>query len=154
MTTALSQSGQRTPSAQRCCRTSSKHLASSSRPERLTTSDTAMRAQPPQTTGSRLHPIRSETWLRRYPIPSHHPGTQQEPHRIDEALARNGRVVVFGSVLNPYDWNAPWGQLPAHGVRKQQMLAFFQFHYQVKPLDRLAEIKAWEIQPRDKSTAQ
>src|SRR4051794_20253296 len=38
-----------------------------------------MRAQPPQTTGSRLHPIRSETWLRRYPIPSHHPGTQQEP---------------------------------------------------------------------------
>src|SRR3954447_21068582 len=31
------------------------------------------------TTGSRLHPIRSETWLRRYPIPSHHPGTQQEP---------------------------------------------------------------------------
>src|SRR4051794_10492511 len=41
-----------------------------------------MRAQPPQTTGSRLHPIRSETWLRRYPIPSHHPGTQQEPRAL------------------------------------------------------------------------
>jgi hypothetical protein len=74
--------------------------------------------------------------------------------RIGEALAQNGRVVVFGSVLDPYDWNAPWGQLPTYGVRKQQMLAFFQSHYQVKPLDRLAGIKAWEIQPRDKSVAQ
>src|SRR4051812_29162787 len=57
-----------------------------------------MRAQPPQTTGSRLHPIRSETWLRRYPIPSHHPGTQQEPpafaFRMD-AVAPDHSTIPF-----------------------------------------------------------
>src|SRR5208337_3467503 len=42
MTAALSQSGQRTPCGQRCWRTRSKHLASSSSAERLTNSDTAM----------------------------------------------------------------------------------------------------------------
>src|SRR4051812_15506705 len=36
-----------------------------------------MRAQPPQATGSRLHPIRSETSLRRYPSRA----TTQEPNK-------------------------------------------------------------------------
>ena len=72
--------------------------------------------------------------------------------RIEEVLGHNGRVVVLGSVLDPYDWNAPWGDLPAYGIRKQHMLAFFQSHYQVKPLDRLAGIKAWEISQRDDRT--
>src|ERR1700760_1838832 len=42
-------------------------------------SDTAIGAQPPQTIGPCVHPIRSETWPCSYPLPSHHPGTQQEP---------------------------------------------------------------------------
>src|SRR5215212_120022 len=46
ITAAVSHSGQRTPSGQRCWRTKAKHLASSIRPERLTkpeaASDTAM----------------------------------------------------------------------------------------------------------------
>lgn len=64
-------------------------------------------------------------------------------------FAHRGRVVVLGSVLDPYDWNAPWGDLPSRGVSKQQLSEFFYSHYQVKSLGRLAEIKAWEILPSD-----
>src|SRR3954468_2262452 len=64
---------------QRCWRTRSKHLASSSRPERLTMSDTAMGAQPPQTNWITSSSIRSETWPRLYPTRATTPETQQEP---------------------------------------------------------------------------
>jgi len=56
--------------------------------------------------------------------------------------------VVFGGVLDPYDWNAPWSDLPSRGVTKQMMLDFFYTHYRVQPLGSLAEIPAWEITPR------
>jgi hypothetical protein len=68
---------------------------------------------------------------------------------IAAALGRGGRVVVFGDVLDPYDWNAPWADLPARGVRKQQLIDFFNRHYRVKSVGSIAEIKAWEILPRE-----
>ncbi len=64
-----------------------------------------------------------------------------------DAFARHGRVVIFGNVLDPYDWNAPWAELSALGIRKRQMLDYFYGRYQVKPLGSLAEIPAWEILP-------
>jgi hypothetical protein len=66
---------------------------------------------------------------------------------IAAALARHGRVVVIGNVLDPYDWNAPWADLPARGIGKQQLIDFFQSRYSVKPAGSIAEMKAWEILP-------
>jgi hypothetical protein len=65
--------------------------------------------------------------------------------QLRQALDRHGRVVVFGSVLDPYDWNAPWPDLLAHGVRKERILTFFYSRYQVKPLGMIAGLQSWEI---------
>ncbi|HEX2943042.1 MAG TPA: hypothetical protein VHO91_18465, partial [Rhodopila sp.] len=56
-----------------------------------------------------------------------------------------GRVVVFGGVLDPLDWNAPWSSLPARGVTKRGMQAFFHDNFAVTPLGMVAGIPAWEI---------
>jgi hypothetical protein len=69
--------------------------------------------------------------------------------KVAETWAGHGRVIVFGGVLDPYDWNAPWGDLPSQGVTKRRLLDFFYRRYDVKPLGRLAEIPAWELQPHD-----
>ena len=66
---------------------------------------------------------------------------------LANVFAHCGRVVVLGSVLDPNDWNAPWGDLPSRGVFKHQLSDFFYSRYQVKSLGQLAEIKAWEILP-------
>jgi hypothetical protein len=68
---------------------------------------------------------------------------------IAAALGRGGRVVVIGNVLDRYDWNAPWADLPAHGVGKQQLIDFFHSHYRVESAGAIAEMKAWEILPPD-----
>lgn len=65
--------------------------------------------------------------------------------RIRDVLARGGRVVVFGGVLDPLDWNAPWSSLPAHGITKRQMNAFFHDNFAVRPLGMVVGIPAWEI---------
>jgi hypothetical protein len=67
---------------------------------------------------------------------------------VVDTFARHGRVVVFGGVLDPYDWNAPWSNLSSLGVTKQRMIDFFYSHYNVRSLGTLAEIPAWEISPR------
>jgi hypothetical protein len=69
--------------------------------------------------------------------------------KVAETWAGHGRVIVFGGVLDPYDWNAPWGDLPSQAVTKRQLLDFFCSRYDVKPLGRLAEIPVWELQPHD-----
>src|SRR3954468_1993296 len=53
-------------------------------------SDTAMRAQPPQTTGSRFHPIRSETWSQRYPARA----TTPEPDKSLVCLRMEGKSIA------------------------------------------------------------
>jgi hypothetical protein len=72
--------------------------------------------------------------------------------KVAETWAGHGRVVVFGGVLDPYDWNAPWGDLPSEGVTKPQLQDFFYRRYDVVPLGRLAEIPAWELRPHDGAT--
>jgi hypothetical protein len=64
---------------------------------------------------------------------------------IDSVLARSGRVIVFGGVLDPLDWNAPWVELPARGVTKSALHAFFAAHYTIRPLGRLAGLPTWEL---------
>lgn len=64
---------------------------------------------------------------------------------IDAALARHGRVVVFGGVLDPLDWNAPWVDLSGRGITKPALQAFFTAHYMIRPLGSLAGIPAWEL---------
>jgi hypothetical protein len=72
--------------------------------------------------------------------------------KVADTLAGHGRVVVFGGVLDPTDWHAPWGELPSEGVTKRQLLDFFYSRYDVKPLGRLAEIPAWELRRHDGAT--
>jgi hypothetical protein len=74
---------------------------------------------------------------------------EEVARKVAEALAGHGRVVVFGGVLDAYDWNAPWGDLPADGVTKRQLLEFFHSRYEVTPLGRIAEIPAWELRPHE-----
>src|SRR3954454_18841524 len=64
--------GQRTPSGQRSWRTSAKHLASSSSPERLTKSDAGMIEGSLHEGGNRSAApiIRSEVPRDRYPLPA------------------------------------------------------------------------------------
>jgi hypothetical protein len=50
-----------------------------------------MRAQPPQATGSRLHPIRSETSLRRYPSRA----TTQESNKSHFDFVSGGITLCF-----------------------------------------------------------
>src|SRR3954469_17066856 len=82
MTASLPQPGQRTPSGQRCWRTSAKHLASASRAERLTRSMAAMMADAPRTSPSATPALafRPEPALSPAP-PSgpHPPERRQEP---------------------------------------------------------------------------
>src|SRR5271166_2623048 len=79
MTAALSQSGQRTPCGQRCWRTRSKHLASSSSAERLTNSDTAMMTASSSNQDEILGPSNRMSPATATPTGNHHPETRQEP---------------------------------------------------------------------------
>src|SRR5215208_6830915 len=83
MTASLPHPGQRTPSGQRCWRTSAKHLASSNSSERLTRSDEGMTARAPCATAAADQPPASSqqkphATATRSPA-SQHPGSQQEP---------------------------------------------------------------------------
>src|SRR5215208_5393036 len=83
MTASLPHPGQRTPSGQRCWRTSAKHLASSNSSERLTRSDEGMTAKAPCATAAADQPPASSqqkphATATRSPA-SQHPGSQQEP---------------------------------------------------------------------------
>lgn len=65
---------------------------------------------------------------------------------IDETLARGGKVVIFG-VLDPYDWDAPWGMLTSRKMTKDKLFGFFQQNYRVVSIGKIAEIDAWQIEP-------
>src|SRR3954452_12679563 len=81
ITASLPQPGQRTPSGQRCWRTSAKHLASSSKAERLTRSMAAMMAEAPRTSPSATPALafRPDHPQPRAPSRPHHPERRQEP---------------------------------------------------------------------------
>src|SRR5215218_610246 len=86
MTASLPHPGQRTPSGQRCWRTSAKHLASSNSSERLTRSDEGMTARAPCATAAADQPPASSqqkphATATRSPA-SQHPGSQQEPQEF------------------------------------------------------------------------
>jgi len=66
---------------------------------------------------------------------------------VDRALARGGRVVVFGA-LDPTNWNAPWMLLTRDGMPKAKFVAFFDSHYKVVPLGEIAGLKAWRLLSR------
>src|SRR3954468_25059796 len=81
ITASLPQPGQRTPSGQRCWRTSAKHLASSSKAERLTRSMAGMMAEAPRTSPSATPALafRPDHPQPRAPSRPHHPERRQEP---------------------------------------------------------------------------
>src|SRR5215212_9425812 len=92
MTASLPHPGQRTPSGQRCWRTSAKHLASSNSSERLTRSDEGMTARAPCATAAADQPPASSqqkphATATRSPA-SQHPGSQQEPLWIRLSMRR------------------------------------------------------------------
>src|SRR5215207_6085751 len=96
MTASLPHPGQRTPSGQRCWRTSAKHLASSNSSERLTRSDEGMTARAPCATAAADQPPASSqqkphATATRSPA-SQHPGSQQEPPDIRLVLKVDQRV--------------------------------------------------------------
>ncbi len=66
---------------------------------------------------------------------------------IDATLARGGRVFVV-SALDPHDWNAPWADLPAHGLTKARLNNFLIAHYHVAAIGKLAELPTWQLTPR------
>jgi len=63
------------------------------------------------------------------------------------AFARGGRVVVF-QALDPENWNAPWMILTRAGMPKAKLVGFFEGHYRVVALDDLADMKAWQLLPK------
>jgi hypothetical protein len=67
--------------------------------------------------------------------------------RTDAAFARGGRVVVF-QALDPENWNAPWMILTRAGMNKAKLTGFFEGHYRVEPMGEIAEMKAWQLLPR------
>src|SRR5215208_3051567 len=106
MTASLPHPGQRTPSGQRCWRTSAKHLASSNSSERLTRSDEGMTARAPCATAAADQPPASSqqkphATATRSPA-SQHPGSQQEPLPIAYALA----AIPARYALERHDWPA------------------------------------------------
>src|SRR3954452_2841461 len=106
ITASLPQPGQRTPSGQRCWRTSAKHLASSSKAERLTRSMAAMMAEAPRTSPSATPTLafRPDHPQPRAPYRPHHPERRQEPR-------------VLGGSSEP-----PW-TTPSYGQHLSSMLA-------------------------------
>src|SRR5215213_4173193 len=97
MTASLPHPGQRTPSGQRCWRTSAKHLASSNSSERLTRSDEGMTARAPCATAAADQPPASSqqkphATATRSPA-SQHPGSQQEPPPLVP-----GEIVATGKL--------------------------------------------------------
>ncbi len=68
--------------------------------------------------------------------------------QIDAAVARGGRVVVF-DILDQDAWDAPWPALERRGITKPVLFGFFTSHYDVQPLGSMAELKAWELRPRN-----
>src|SRR3954465_13943883 len=102
ITAPLPQPGQRTPSGQRGWRTSAKHLASSSSPERLTNSDAGMIAQAPcvqqPINGPLTHHSRSPVQRLPAPLPLNTPKPEKSQIRLDHTrlvpgieLPREGR---------------------------------------------------------------
>jgi len=81
ITEELSEAGQRTPSGQRCWRTSAKHLASSIRPERLTKSDAGMMAETPRASrlAARASAITPDTLQPHHPHPPPRNPTRASP---------------------------------------------------------------------------
>lgn len=67
---------------------------------------------------------------------------------IDASHRRGGRVIVF-RMLDERDWDAPWSKLPRMGLSKRRLRDFFEDGYRVVPLGELAEIKVWEIKPKN-----
>lgn len=67
--------------------------------------------------------------------------------QILAALSRGGRVVVFGA-FDPENWDAPWPNMARLGVPKAKLLIHFADRFIVRPLGEIAELKAWEIEPR------
>src|SRR3954451_13645159 len=90
ITASLPQPGQRTPSRQRCWRTSAKHLASSSKAERLTRSMAAMMAEAPRTSPSATPALafRPDHPQPRAPSRPHHPERRQEPYGLKNTTAK------------------------------------------------------------------
>src|SRR3954449_150879 len=105
MTASLPQPGQRTPSRQRCWRTSAKHLASSSKAERLTRSMAAMMAEAPRTSPSATPTLafRPDHPQPRAPSRPHHPERRQEPSRIPACSSLFGppALRLTRDTLNP-----------------------------------------------------
>ncbi|HXP12621.1 MAG TPA: hypothetical protein VN795_03105 [Stellaceae bacterium] len=67
--------------------------------------------------------------------------------QTDAAFARGGSVVVF-QALDPGNWNAPWMILTRAGMPKAKLTGFFEDHYRVEPMGEIAEMKAWQLLPR------
>ncbi|HEY1934617.1 MAG TPA: hypothetical protein VGG99_21630 [Acetobacteraceae bacterium] len=67
--------------------------------------------------------------------------------QIDAAFARGGHVYVL-DVLDPNAWDAPWPELYRHHITKPALFGFFNSHYDVRYVGRMAEVKAWELTPR------
>src|SRR5215212_8690699 len=105
MTASLPHPGQRTPSGQRCWRTSAKHLASSNSSERLTRSDEGMTAKAPCATAAADQPPASSqqkphATATRSPA-SQHPGSQQEPPVKSVVPISCPPAVLLGMLLLP-----------------------------------------------------
>ena len=63
------------------------------------------------------------------------------------AFARGGRVIVF-QALDPQNWNAPWMILTRAGMPKAKLVGFFDSQYRVEPMGDIAEMKAWQLLPK------
>src|SRR5215213_11943812 len=107
MTASLPHPGQRTPSGQRCWRTSAKHLASSNSSERLTRSDEGMTARAPCATAAADQPPASSqqkphATATRSPA-SQHPGSQQEPAEFGGSCCQeeaSAQPIKFGAAVH------------------------------------------------------
>ena len=63
------------------------------------------------------------------------------------AFARGGKVVVF-QALDQENWNAPWMILTRAGMPKAKLTGFFDSEYRVEPMGEIAEMKAWQLLPK------